>query len=212
VASRPTEEQTVARPHIEVREATLDDVDALLSLWAELRSLSGRADRVLPVPAREVVRTVLARVHDDPLRRLVIASLDGEVGAMALFSRDPLVPLIDLASVQIDYVVVRNRFRRRGMGRALVAAATAYAEDSGSDHLVINVFPGLRDANRFYARLGFTPLVVRRVAGVAALRHRLAAENGRGPGREEVLALRRALRGRSRDRAAAFAADPAGRG
>ena len=182
------------RVHIAVRDARRSDVEALLGLWATLREASGRKDRVLPPPSLEAAEQIFAALDADPLRRLVVAVVDGEVAGMALFSTDPLTPLLDLAGAQVDYVTVLERFRRRGVGRALVAAATAYAEDAGAEHVVINVFPGLRDANRFYARLGFTPLVVRRVASVAALRRRLAVTPTRG---RDVLALRRTLRGRA---------------
>jgi hypothetical protein len=56
----------------------------------------------------------------------------------------------------------------------LVAAAAAYADEIGADHVAVSVAPGLREPNRFYARLGFSPVVVRRVAPVAILRRRLS--------------------------------------
>src|SRR5664280_834960 len=70
-----------------------------------------------------------------------------------------------------------------GAGGALVAAAAAYAGEIGRDQIMVNVLPGARDVHRFYARLGFAPLVVRRVTSIAALRRRLgAAELRPAPG------------------------------
>jgi hypothetical protein len=40
----------------------------------------------------------------------------------------------------------------------------------------VNVPPAARDVNRFYARIGFAPMVVRRSAPVAQLRRRLGVE------------------------------------
>jgi hypothetical protein len=39
---------------------------------------------------------------------------------------------------------------------------------------VVSVTPTSRDANRFFARLGFAPLVIRRVAPLSVVRRRLA--------------------------------------
>jgi hypothetical protein len=41
------------------------------------------------------------------------------------------------------------------------------------------VHPGSRDANRFFARLGFAPMVVRRVAPVAVVRRHLSQGEAR---------------------------------
>ena len=54
-----------------------------------------------------------------------------------------------------------------------MAAAAAYAEELGVDSVVVGVAPAGRDANRFFARLGFAPLVIRRIASVPALRRSL---------------------------------------
>jgi hypothetical protein len=50
--------------------------------------------------------------------------------------------------------------------------------------------------HRFLARLGFTPLVLRRVAATATLRRRLAGESRRS-GLEDLLSRRRSSRARS---------------
>ena len=77
-------------------------------------------------------------------------------------------PFVEAPVVQIDYLHVRPAFHRRGVGRALVAAAAAFCDEIGAEHVVVNVFPQVREANRFYAKLGFSPLVVRRVAPVSS--------------------------------------------
>ena len=100
--------------------------------------------------------------------------------------------------VQIDYLYVRAAFHRRGVGKALVTAATAYAEEIGSEHVCVNVLPQVREANRFYAKIGFTPLVVRRVASVATLRRSLGLDPADSKRRAGLLARRRsALHGRA---------------
>lgn len=155
-----------------VRPATDADLPALLDLWGELRELGGRARATLsPVPATVAARVAAALA--DPDRRVVLASVDGEPAGMAVLASVAVGPFSDARAVQVDYLVVAARHRHRGVGRALLAAAAGYADDVGVDQVLVSVHPALRDANRFFARLGFTPLVVRRVAPVALLRRRL---------------------------------------
>ena len=48
-------------------------------------------------------------------------------------------------------------FRRHGVGRALMEAAVAFAEELGIAHVATAVVAGSRDANRFMARLALGP-------------------------------------------------------
>lgn len=179
-----------------VRDATPDDVPDLLALMAELRSAPGRAEPGVAINSSEDALARLADVAADPATRLVVAVRDASVAGMALLVAAPLAPMIvDSTSVHVQHLQVREGMRRRGVGRALMAGALAFAEDVGAEHVVASAPPSRRDANRFYARLGMGPLVVRRAATVGALRRRLAAEDRHGLA--DALARRRSLRTRA---------------
>lgn len=180
------------RAVVTVRDARPQDLPVLLQMWADLRELGGRADRTTPPATPDGALARLAQVADDPHCRIVVAVLDDEVAGMAVLTHQPFAPLHDIRSVHLHFLHVQPGRRRRGVGRALVAAATTYAEEMQAEHVVTSVYPQLREANRFYARLGFTPVVVRRVATVAALRRRLAVEGQGATG--EVVARRRMRR------------------
>jgi GNAT superfamily N-acetyltransferase len=108
--------------------------------------------------------------------------------------------LVDSPCVSIDMLFVHPGFRRRGVGRALLAAVTRYADRHGCDHLASAVPAGDREANRFFARLGFAPETVRRVVSAASLQRRLIAESGARQALpfEQILQRRRDLRARVR--------------
>lgn len=168
------------RVPIPVRSATRDDLPALLRLWMEAQDNWRRSDRGRLVEAPAAVATRLDELLDDPQVQVVVATVDEEPAGMTILAPGVLGPLSEPSMLEMSYAVVASRFRHRGVGRALVAATAAYAEELGYGSVIVNVPPALRDANRFFARLGFAPVVTRRAAPVAALR-RLAADPGRRP-------------------------------
>lgn len=167
-----------------MRPVTAQDVPVLMELAAELR------EQVLPVEGgtrsrgqTEAGRAALAQRYveaiEDPERYLVLAVGGREGGpeealGMALFTVATANALLDIPAVHVSHAVVSDRHRKRGAGKALVAAAASFAEDRGIEQLVVSVHPGSRDAARFFARLGFAPLAVRRTAPVAVVRRRLS--------------------------------------
>jgi GNAT superfamily N-acetyltransferase len=177
-----------------VREATVDDTPALLAMWSELRDMGGRIERLMPGPDAEGLRERLAWVATDPSSRVLVAIVDDdEVAGMTLLTESPYAPLFEQRAVHAHYLHVRDGFRRRGVGKALLAAAVAYADEVGAEHVMTSVLPQMRETQRFYARLGFSPVVVRRSAPVSVLRRRLAP-SGATSVTDNLLARRRSLR------------------
>ena len=171
------------RQAVTVRDAQPDDMPALLELWLELREKTPRRAGRTPdaLAATEARYTEAMR---SPGCRLVVADLGGELVGMALLCIGTATAILDTPAVEMTHMVVAHKHRRRGAGRALVAAAAAYAEELGLDQVVTSARPQDREANRFYARLGFGPVVVKRVASVTALRRELS-------GTDATIALRR---------------------
>ncbi|NUO90973.1 MAG: GNAT family N-acetyltransferase [Dermatophilaceae bacterium] len=129
-----------------------------------------------------------------------IASVDGRPRGYVVLADSTRSLLVDSPCVSIDMLYVHPDFRRQGVGRALLTAASRYADRQGCEHLASAVPAGDRDANRFFARLGFAPETVRRVASAATLQRKLAGEARPGPQRVtlDLLQRRRDLRSRTR--------------
>src|SRR4051794_15977988 len=136
-------------------------------MWDELRRQSPRGGPLVPVPSEERLRESLRAIDADDGCRALVAELDGLVVGMAGFVVRPMGPFVDTPVLQVDYLHVRPSFHRRGVGHALMAAAAQACEDAGAEHVSVLVFPQHREANRFYAKIGFSPMVVRRVVPVA---------------------------------------------
>lgn len=157
----------------------------MVGFGAELReqlgpAADGKRVRANSKVARAGLESRYLDALQDPGRHLVVAVTDDDVPlGMALFTVAPANALLDAPALHVSHAVVADRHKRRGAGRALVAAAASYAEERGLDQVVVSVHPGSRDANRFFARLGFAPVAVRRVAPTAVIRRGLQAGDPR---------------------------------
>lgn len=179
------------RRQVPTRTATTDDVQALATMWQELRQVGARAERAInPLTVADAAQRFAEVIRRDDCE--VLIACDGpDVAGLAVVRVVQPDPLSPTRVLQLSNMVVTDGHRRRGVGHALVAAAADYADQRGVDHVVAGVYPSLREANRFFARIGFAPVTVDRIAPVTALQRRLV---GAGlPGRLEERARRRRL-------------------
>jgi ribosomal protein S18 acetylase RimI-like enzyme len=200
----------VSRHPVRVRPAAEPDLPALLALGEELREQLMPGEGIGRGSPCNGQRPALEQRYRDALAdegRHVLLAVSGEgtqeeVLGMALLSVSGTNALLDLPAVHVTHVVVADKQRRRGAGRALVAAAAAFAEERGLEQIVVAAAPSSRDAARFFARLGFAPVSVRRTAPVSVVRRRLALAEGLTEplGRRRVLRAAGAVRGTARPR------------
>ena len=180
---------------VEVRRAGADDVDDLLVLWAQAREEAVRAGRPVGAAADQLRPRLEAALAGDDLQ-LLLARWDGRAAGYVAVRPVAPTPLFEGEGLQIEHIFVARDLRRHGLARALLTAVAQLAERSGLEQVVSSVAPSARESQRFFARLGFTPFVVRRVVSTAGLRRRLAGESRRA-GLEDLLSRRRSLRARS---------------
>lgn len=170
----------MTRAHVTVRDAVPADMPGLLELFGELRDAGPtrpRSGAGEPASMQAVAEARYLRAIDDPAERVLVAvDRDNRILGMTLLTIDSINPMNDARSVMMGQLTVRALIRRQGIGRALIAAATAWAEELGVDGVGVAVYPSSREANRFYARLGFAPVSIVRIAPVAGLKRRLGSE------------------------------------
>ena len=172
-----------------VRPARSSDLDAVATLWGELRGSGARWGPYAPPSTLDGLSERLSRIAESPDHELMVAEFEGEPVGVAVLSVLPMNPLTDERTLQISFMHVRDDRRRRGVGRALVAAAAQRAQESRLEYVTVAVFPNARDSNRFFARLGFSPFSVRRAVPLATLQRKLGTEPHT---RRHLLASRRA--------------------
>jgi GNAT superfamily N-acetyltransferase len=86
-----------------------------------------------------------------------IAFVDSRPAGYLVLSDSTRSLLVDSPCVAIDMLYVAPAYRRLGVGRALLRSVSLYADRQGAEHIASLVPAQDRDANRFFARLGFVP-------------------------------------------------------
>ena len=187
----------VKRTQVSLRSASPDDAPVLAEVWSEVLR---RVDHDQQIADLE---SIIARVTPLEEERIVVAVYDGEVAGAVHLRASTLSPINLEPVVQAISPHVLPAFRRRGIGRTLMEAAVAFAEERGIAHIATAAVSGSRDANRFMARLALGPHAVLRLAPTAMVQAKLDAQgpaaglaSGRNGARQltHVLAARRSSR------------------
>ncbi|MCI0689968.1 MAG: GNAT family N-acetyltransferase [Sporichthyaceae bacterium] len=182
-----------------IRATRSDDLTDLADMWTELQEAGGRLARAL---GRGDFGQRLAEMAKYRNGRLLVAEIDGELVGMAFVLNQSLVPMVETVGVHVGFIHVRSAHRGRGVGKSLIAGVLDYADEVGAAQVSVAVDPNMRDANRFFARLGMRPLMTHRSTSVSVLRRRLAANGLRAEVAHDLNSRRRRFLGRSRIRAA----------
>lgn len=128
-----------------IRLAADTDAEALALLLGELG---------YPADAAQA-RQRLECFHGDPRAIALVACRDDQVCGLATVQAYAALNR-DEPSVQLTLLVVSSGLRGSGAGRALVAAAEAWAEGQGARRLVVTTAVHRAGAHVFYERLGYT--------------------------------------------------------
>lgn len=187
----------MSRAPIVVHPVSPDRPDALVGLWvtgrveqgASLEAASRYAadGRIASALARSEVHAFVATRDDVPLGYVVLI--------------DRIFGLSDTTELAIDQLYVTKEARRQGVARQLLTAVVAQAERMGSERIISNVPAQDREANRYFARLGFGSAVTRRVTTTAQLRRKVLGGADVSTF-ENVLRRRRTLRAQRSARSA----------
>lgn len=183
----------MTRSTVAVSRVRTADERAFAPLWVASRVAAGhtedwalravREGRISEAVAREDVRIYVATGGGRPLGFVTV-------------THSPLSGLSDESAAWIDQLYVDPDYRKTGVAQALLRMAARYAEHVGAHQLVSCVPAKAKESNRYFARLGFAPLVTGRSTSPGALRRRLAGDEVESQS-ELVVSRRRSLRARA---------------
>jgi len=162
---------------LKVRQATPEDVPALVALFQELDRMQSDWRVFTPRPGfydevglkyREAMSTENAVV--------LVAEDEGEIVGMAYGEVRIPSRFSDERALELSGVVVRTGYRGRGVGRALVQEAARFAGEMGVEWVELKTFAPNQGAMAFWEGMGFTPRVVQMTQGTKALVQRLSED------------------------------------
>ena len=145
---------------LDIRKAAASDYDDLCALFDEGDTLHRKnLPHVFQKP-RGPVRDrnyVLGLISDETVGLFVAQVEDHLVGLVCVIIKESrAVPIIvPRRYAVIDNIVVREGFRRAGIGRALMEKAQEWAATEGADSIGLNVWEFNKGAIEFYLQLGY---------------------------------------------------------
>ena len=165
-----------------------------MGIWGEHLRRGDEAQQIADL------RRIVAEASVAPEQRLLVAEYDGAIAGAIFLTMTTTTPLNLEPTLWALAPHVAPAYRRKGVGRVLLEAAAAFAEEQGAGCIATGATYGSRDANRFLARLGFSAQVTFRTVSTHMMRSRLALLTPvarRTPGRDQlghVIAARRSQR------------------
>lgn len=136
-------------PSCHVRRATVDDVDAMADLLAELFAIETEF-----AIHREKQKQGLVMVLDREHAVIHCAEIAGRVVGMC--SAQCLVSTaVGGLSALIEDLVIRAAYRRKGIGTLLLASIEAWARGQGATRVQLLADSRNKGAETFYARSGW---------------------------------------------------------
>lgn len=114
-----------------------------------------------------------------PENWIFVSWFEGKPVGLAVVTEQPMDPWSERPSGIISMLHVSSHHRKSGVANGLLRSIVQLSEQEGWSDLLVHVSPGLRDSQRYFARLGFSPAVTRRVAPVDGLRRKLGMDTSR---------------------------------
>jgi diamine N-acetyltransferase len=144
-----------------IREATTNDLDDLATLLVDFNAVHaiGLPHIYRPVVTDAETADYLRRVLASAQTHQFVADVAGQAVGLLILQRDqvPRTPVhVPRQWVIINVLVVREGYRRRGIGEALMRHAHAWAREQGIETVELMVAEFNTAAIAWYEKLGFT--------------------------------------------------------
>lgn len=136
-----------------VRAAKEEDIPRILELYRQLDFAPRPAGT--PTFPREEYRRVFTEMAATPGYRLLVAEEDGEILGTTVLAILPGIAHGVSPFAVVEYVVVDEKCRRKGIGKLLMDDIVARAKEAGCYKIMLTSDKRRREAHEFYQSLGF---------------------------------------------------------
>ena len=167
-------------PAVSIRAATLADYDALCPVFTEGDAFHVRAlpDVFRAAEGAPRSRQFIAAILTDPNAALFVADSAGAIAGIVIvvIREAAAVPiLVPRRYAFVDSLVVREPFRRMGIGRLLMERVHRWSRERGLGEVELNVWEFNQGARSLYASLGYETsrrTLVKRLRGEEPVRRK----------------------------------------
>ena len=135
------------------RDATLDDLPAIVAMLADDIKGAAREDASLPLDPGYLA--AFAAITAAPNMRLVVAELEGRVVGTVQIAVLPGLSRKGASRGYLEAVRISSDLRGEGLGAELVSWAVDYCRAAGCGMVQLTTQRDRVDAHRFYERLGW---------------------------------------------------------
>lgn len=160
-----------------IREATEGDLEVLLALRLALQAHLERCNpslwRISPEGKLRSKEMLTQLLQEEDSTILVAVDADQRIVGMIAGQVRQQHGYIPQIVGSVHWLFVGEAYRRRGIGRALVARLLAFFVAKGAEEITLRYVIGNVEAERFWIKLGFEPRIITAGTSLQALAARL---------------------------------------
>jgi ribosomal protein S18 acetylase RimI-like enzyme len=149
-----------------VRRARRRDLDRVVELWTAISDHHASIEplfRLRPGAAGEIRKLLAAQLEHDDTAIFVWESQDAApaaLGGLCIVRIDRAPPILgEVEKAEITDLGVIESFRRRGIGRSLVEAASGWIRSRGVERVEVRVATRNPEGQAFWRALGYEDLM-----------------------------------------------------
>ena len=146
---------------MKIRKAKIEDVEQIIPIIIQLQKLHivGRKDVFKNKEYKEVKKEVIEKILDKNSN--VLIAIDEELKVCGvLICRVKIIEnhinIKDTRILWIDEIVIKNEFKRQGIGKELIYKAKEIAKKENCSRLELNCWTFNKNAIEFYKKIGMS--------------------------------------------------------
>jgi GNAT superfamily N-acetyltransferase len=136
-----------------IRRAVEKDIPRILELY---RQLSFEPEKFRPSPVNECQK-VFRKMSQYPDYTLLVAEDNGQVVGTTVLAILPGFAHGTSPFAVVEYVVVDEKFRSKGIGKLMMNSVKSLAKEAGCYKIMLTSDNRRERAHKFYTSLGFEP-------------------------------------------------------